>query len=167
MDIETLRLAHEVTGGWANIRNFGIAVAVTWDRDNGFRRWFEPEAKALLAELGSFTRVVTFNGNRFDLEVLAAYGAVDTVRRSSFDVLEEIHKLLGHRVKLDQLAKDTLGKSKSGDGVEAVGWWRAGDKDRVAAYCEQDVAILRDVVEHGRAKGYVVVAARQVTVKWD
>jgi len=86
---------------------------------------------------------------------------------AAFDVLEEIHKLLGRRVKLDQLAKDTLGKSKSGDGVEAVGWWRAGDKDRVAAYCEQDVAILRDVVEHGRAKGYVVVAAQQVTVKWD
>jgi DEAD/DEAH box helicase domain-containing protein len=156
-----------VTGGWSNIRNFGIAVAVTWDKDSGFRRWFEPDAKALLAELANFTRVVTYNGNRFDLEVLAAYGAVDMVRRTSFDVLEEMHKLLGHRVKLDQLAKDTLGKSKSGDGVEAVGWWRAGDKDRVAAYCEQDVAILRDVVEHGRAKGYVVVAARQVTVKWD
>jgi hypothetical protein len=50
---------------------------------------------------------------------------VDRVRRVSFDVLEELHKLLGHRVKLDQLAKDTLGKSKSADGVEAVGWWRA------------------------------------------
>jgi hypothetical protein len=48
-----------------------------------------------------------------------------------------------------------------------VGWWRAGDKDRVAAYCEQDVAILRDIVEHGRAKGYVIVASRQVPVKWE
>jgi DEAD/DEAH box helicase domain-containing protein len=167
LDIETLRLAHEVQGGWSNIRHFGIAVAVTWDKESGFRRWFEPDAKQLLGELANFTRVVTFNGNRFDLEVLRAYGPVDGVRRVSFDVLEELHKLLGHRVKLDQLAKDTLGKSKSSDGIEAVGWWRSGDKDRVAAYCEQDVAILRDVVEHGRAKGYVVVAARQVTVEWE
>jgi hypothetical protein len=28
-----------------------------------------------------------------------------------------------------------------------VRWWRAGLKDRVAEYCEQDMAILRDVVE--------------------
>jgi DEAD/DEAH box helicase domain-containing protein len=97
--------------------------------------------------------------------VLRAYGPAEGVRRVSFDVLEELHKLLGHRVKLDQLAKDTLGKSKSGDGVEAVGRWRAGDQDRVAAYCQQDVAILRDIVEPGRSKGYVVVSTRQVTVK--
>lgn len=154
-------------GGWSNIQNFGIAVAVTWDKENGFRRWFEPDAKQLIAELETFTQVVTFNGNRFDLEVLRAYAPIEQVRRRSFDVLEAMHKLLGHRIKLDQLAKDTLGKSKSGDGIEAVGWWRAGEKDRVAAYCEQDVAILRDVVEHGRAKGYVVVASRQVTVKWE
>jgi DEAD/DEAH box helicase domain-containing protein len=101
------------------------------------------------------------------LRLLRAYAPVEQVRQLSFDVLEAMHTLLGHRVKLDQLAKNTLGKSKSGDGIEAVGWWRAGEKDCVAAYCEQDVAILRDVAEHGRAKGHVVVASRQVTVKWE
>ena len=40
LDIETLRLSHEVDGGWSNIRGFGMAVAVTWDKENGFRRWF-------------------------------------------------------------------------------------------------------------------------------
>jgi len=30
-DIETLRLSHEVEGGWSNIARFGLAVAVTWD----------------------------------------------------------------------------------------------------------------------------------------
>ena len=37
LDIETLRLSHEVEGGWANIRQFGVAVAVTWDKDNQFQ----------------------------------------------------------------------------------------------------------------------------------
>jgi DEAD/DEAH box helicase domain-containing protein len=166
LDIETLRLSHEVEGGWGNIRAFGVAVAVTWDKDNGFRHWYEEKAKHLIAELEEFTHIITFNGNRFDLEVLRAYGPVDGLRQRSFDVLEELHKVLGHRVKLDQLAKETLGSQKTGDGTQAVGWWRAGEKARVAAYCEQDVAILRDVVEHGRAKGYVVVSAKQVTVGW-
>lgn len=154
-------------GGWSNIRAFGLAVAVTWDKERGFRRWFEEDALKLVAELEQFTHVVTFNGNRFDIEVLRGYAPVDEVRKRSFDVLEELHKQLGHRVKLDHVAKETLGIAKSGDGLQAVEWWRAGQKDRVAEYCEQDVAILRDVVEHGRAKGYVVISAKQVRVKWD
>jgi len=156
-----------VPGGWGNIPGFGLAVAVTWDKETGFRRWFEGDAGKLLAELEGFTHIVTFNGNRFDLEVLRAYAPIEKLRLRSFDVHEELHKQLGHRVKLDQLAKDTLGSAKSGDGIQAVQWWRAGDKERVAAYCEQDVAILRDIVEHGRAKGYVVVSSRQVRVKWE
>jgi DEAD/DEAH box helicase domain-containing protein len=167
LDIETLRLSHEVEGGWSNIRAFGLAVAVTWDREHGFRRWFEPDACALISELENFTRIVTFNGNRFDLEVLRAYAPIDRLRQLSFDIHELLHKQLGHRVKLDQLAKDTLGAAKSGDGLQAVEWWRAGDRDRVAAYCEQDVAILRDIVAHARAKGHVVVSSRQVRVAWD
>jgi DEAD/DEAH box helicase domain-containing protein len=167
LDIETLRLSHEVDGGWSNIRGFGMAVAVTWDKENGFRRWFEEDARALINELEQFTSVVTYNGNRFDIEVLRAYAPVDNVRKCSLDILEVVHKLLGHRVKLDQLASDTLGTKKSGDGIKAVEWWRAGQKDRVAEYCEQDVAILRDVVEHGRVKGYVIVSSRQITVQWD
>ncbi len=167
LDIETLRLSHEVEGGWNNIAGFGLAVAVTWDKDLGFRRWFEEDAPRLIAELEGFTRIVTFNGNRFDLEVLRKYAPVDALRQRSFDVLEELHKQLGHRVKLDQLARETLGSAKSGDGLQAVGWWRAGQKDRVADYCEQDVAILRDLVAHGRANGYVTVSSRRVVVKWD
>lgn len=154
-------------GGWANIRAFGLAVAVTWDKEHGFRRWFEEDALRLVGELGGFTRIVTFNGNRFDFEVLRGYAPIGPLRRLSFDVHEELHKLLGHRVKLDQLARDTLGTAKSGDGLQAVEWWRAGQKDRVASYCEQDVALLRDIVEHARAKGYVVLSSRQVRVTWD
>jgi DEAD/DEAH box helicase domain-containing protein len=140
---------------------------VTWDKENNFRRWFEEDAKRLIGELETFTRVVTFNGNRFDIEVLRAYAPVDRLRERSFDVHELLYKQLGHRVKLDQLARDTLGTAKSGDGLQAVEWWRAGDKERVAAYCEQDVAILRDLVEHGRVKGHVVISSRQVRVAWD
>ncbi len=140
---------------------------MTWDKENGFRRWFEGDAEKLVAELEKFTNVVTFNGNRFDLEVLRAYVPIHNLRERSFDVHEELYKQLGHRVKLDQLAKDTLGMAKSGDGLQAVEWWRAGEKDRVVKYCEQDVAILRDVVEHGRAKGFVVVSSKHVPVRWE
>jgi DEAD/DEAH box helicase domain-containing protein len=156
-----------VDGGWANIRAFGLAVAITWDKEKAFRRWYEDDALALISELERFTQVITYNGNRFDLEVLRAYAPVDSLRKLSLDIHELLHKQLGRRVKLDQLAKETLGTAKSGDGLQAVEWWRAGLKDRVAEYCEQDVAILRDVVEHGRSKGYVIISSKEVRVQWD
>lgn len=167
LDVETLRLSGEVEGGWNNIKGFGLAVAVTWNEENGFRAWYEEDAARLVEELGQFRRIVTFNGNRFDFEVLRNYAPVETLLERSFDVLDDLHKKLGHRMKLEQLARDTLGTQKSGDGVQAVAWWRAGEKQKVAAYCEQDVAILRDLVAHGRIKGYVVLDARQVRVGWS
>jgi DEAD/DEAH box helicase domain-containing protein len=167
LDIETLRLSHEVEGEWSDVRGFELAVGITWDCENGFRRWYEEDAQRLVSELEAFTHVVTFNGNRFDIEVLRAYAPVGRVQQLSWDIHEELQKQLGHRVKLDQLAKDTQGAAKTGDGPQAVEWWRSGQKERVAAYCEQDVAILRDIVEHGRAKGFVKISARQVSVKWS
>src|SRR5258708_3014719 len=86
-DIETLRLSHEVEGGWSSIARFGLAVAVTWDEQNRFRRWFEPDAKALISELGQFDRIVSFNGDRFDFEGLSAYQPVKHLLGKSFNLL--------------------------------------------------------------------------------
>lgn len=166
LDVETLRLSHEVEGGWSNIRSFGLALAVTWDQPHSFRVWFERDAAALLNELAVFARVVTFNGDRFDLEVLSAYGATQSVRKKSFDVLADLHRKLGFRVKLDDLAHSTLGSKKSGSGLDAVQWWRDGNVEKVRKYCEMDVQFLRDIVAHGRQHGYVVVDRRQIKVEW-
>ena len=167
LDIETLRLSNEVAGGWSKIREFGLALAVTWDAKNAFRAWFEPDAAALIAELSAFSRVVTFNGDRFDFEVLSAYGSTEALRRRSFDVLADLYQKLGFRVKLDDLARATLGTKKSGSGLDAVKWWREGKVDEVRKYCEMDVAILRDIVTHGRKNGFVVVDTKRIQVKWS
>jgi DEAD/DEAH box helicase domain-containing protein len=165
-DVETLRLSHEVEGGWSNIARFGLAVAVTWDAENRFRRWFEPEVKALVAELGQFQRIVSFNGDRFDFEVLRGYHPVDNLRCKSFDLLADLQRRLGFRIKLDDLARETLGYQKTGNGLEIVQWWREGRKEEVCTYCENDVKLLVDLVEFARKKKYVVVKSRQLTVDW-
>jgi DEAD/DEAH box helicase domain-containing protein len=165
-DIETLRLSHEVEGGWSNIARFGLAVAVTWDAENRFRRWFEPDVKALIYELGRFARIVSFNGDRFDFEVLRGYHPVGNLVPKSFDLLADLHRRLGFRIKLDDLARETLGHQKSGNGLEIVQWWREGRKEEVCKYCENDVQLLVDLVEFARRKKYVVVNKRQLPVDW-
>lgn len=176
LDTESQRGPEEVPGGWDNIPAFGLAVAVTWDPAFGFREWFEPEAPLLLQEISRFARLVTFNGNRFDLPLLSAYGPTQDLRPRSFDVLADLRRRLGFRVSLDDLARATLGRGKGGSGEQALRWWRSGDpalRRKVVEYCRQDVALLRDCVEYGRQQGFVLIpgpdpggASQRVYVAW-
>ena len=163
LDAETQFLADEVQGGWDNIRAFRLSVAVTWDAAEGYREWYEPDAGRLIGELRSFDRIVTFNGLRFDLEVLSAYGDVRELRQQSLDLLQDLKRRLGFRVSLQSLAQSTLGKGKTGSGVDAVRWWRSGDpalRQRVVEYCRMDVEILREIVAYGRREGFVRVPSQ-------
>jgi DEAD/DEAH box helicase domain-containing protein len=169
LDVETQHLADEVQGGWDNIRAFGLSVAVTWDASSGLRDWYEADAGRLIGELLAFDRVVSFNGLRFDLEVLSAYGDVGELRKKSLDLLLDLKRRLGFRVSLQNLAQATLGKAKTASGLEAVKWWRSGDpalRQRVVDYCRMDVEILRDIVAYGRREGFVKVPSqgRDLTV---
>ena len=165
-DVETLRLSHEVEGGWSNIARFGLAVGITWDEEHKFRRWFEPEVGALVSELARFERIITFNGERFDFEVLRGYQRVDDLYKKSFDLLSDLYRQLKFRIKLDDLARETLGLKKTGNGLEVVQWWREGRREEVCAYCENDVQLLVDLVKFARGKKYVIVKARQLPVDW-
>ena len=174
LDTETQRLADEVSGGWDNIRAFGLSVAVTWDSSTGYREWYEPDAGRLIGELRAFDRIVTFNGLRFDLEVLSAYGDIHELRGKSLDLLQDLKRRLGFRVSLESLAQATLGKGKTGTGLDAVRWWRSGDpalRERVVEYCRKDVEVLREIVTHGRREGYVKVPSQgkdlTVYVAWE
>jgi DEAD/DEAH box helicase domain-containing protein len=169
-DLETLKLSDEVAGGWNNIKDFGLAVAVTWDRKHEFRRWYEDDAKSLISELSKFSRIVTFNGDGFDFEVLRGYAPLKIPRKCSLDLLSDLERQLGHRVSLDHVGEQTLGRYKSGSGLDAIKWWRAGKREKVARYCENDVQLLIDIVAFARKNGHILVESnyrqKKVQVKW-
>ncbi|MER3421636.1 MAG: hypothetical protein C4290_14410, partial [Chloroflexota bacterium] len=75
-DVETLRLAHEVPGGWANPGGFGLAVAKVLDERGAMHTFYEAEAPALLRLLAAKDLVVGFNSLKFDCGVLSAHGDV-------------------------------------------------------------------------------------------
>jgi DEAD/DEAH box helicase domain-containing protein len=172
LDVETQKLQTEVPGGWDNIAAFGLALAITWDEAAGFRTWREPDAAALVEELARFPRVVGYNVLRFDYTVLSAYQpAVHTLLQArTTDMLVDLSRRLGFRPPLQSVAQATLGRSKAGDGLAAVRWFRAGEIDKVAAYCQEDVALTRDVFLFGRSNGHVLYLDRgrpaKVLVKW-
>src|SRR5919197_4799030 len=120
-DIETRTQAEDHPRGWDDIPRFGLALAVTWDEQHGFRTW--REAAPLFDELIQFPRIVTFNGLRFDNAVVAfdARRPKADLDTRSFDLLVRLTQQLGHRIKLGQLAAG-LGLRKTSTGEGAINW---------------------------------------------
>lgn len=155
-DLETQRLAADV-GGWRNVRLMGLSVGVVYDGpEDAYLSYTEDRAGELIDELSSLPLVVGFNVINFDYRVLTAYTNLDFSKLPTLDLLADIHSNYGFRIKLDTLARHTLGQSKSADGLKAVEWFRNGELDRVIEYCKKDVEVTRNLFEFGLENGHVV-----------
>jgi len=154
-DLETLRSADEV-GGWGNIHKMGMACGVVHDSvDNESTVYDEKDAAQLVEHLKRGDLVVGFNQIRFDYRVLTAYSPVDFSRLPSFDILLDLDRILGHRVKLNSVVAATLGDAKSADGMQSLQWVKEGKLDLVREYCKKDVEVTRRLFEHGVREGTV------------
>lgn len=97
--------------------------------------------------------LIGFNSDHFDIPILNKYYSGDLTKIKSLDLLKEIRKSLGRRIKLDTIAEATLGKNKSGHGLEAIVWWRNGEIQKVIDYCIDDVKITKEVYEYALKNG--------------
>lgn len=195
-DIETKTVADDHPGRWNDIPKFGMSLAVTWDNVTHTFRTFT-DAGRLYENLLRFDRVVSFNGLRFDNPIVAhdAEKDVGPLDDRTFDVLVDLTRILGHRVKMDQVAEGTLNRTKVAVGTQAVEWWKAAEElrkvtvddnssalsralkmgtkclmKRLEYYCRMDVEILHDIYLHGCQHGKVLYSSygqsRTVSVDW-
>lgn len=171
-DLETRRTANDV-GGWGNKHKMGISVACTYSTKLGeYGIYLEEEAQALIDQLRRADLVVGFNHIGFDYEVLMGHSLFDfRDQLHSFDLLVDLEKLLGHRIKLDAVAAATLGTGKTADGLDALKWWQQGKVAQIAEYCCYDVKVTKCVHEFGMEHGFVKYHDRngreqQVKVDW-
>jgi len=81
------------------------------------------------------------------------------------DMLDQIHKRLGFRVSLDNLASTTLGTFKSADGLQAVRWYKEGRIQEILDYCQQDVEVTRQLYEYGQQHKHLRYRDRNYRVK--
>jgi DEAD/DEAH box helicase domain-containing protein len=170
-DVETQRSFDEV-GGRHNKRELGLSAAVTYSTaDDDFHHYTEGTVDDLIAELKSADLVVGFNVLSFDYEVLQAYTDEPLKKLPTVDMLDHIHKRLGFRVSLDNLAGATLGTSKSADGLQAVRWYKQGRMQEILDYCQQDVEVTRQLYKYGQRHKHVKFRDRNyrertVPVSW-
>ncbi|HEV8577599.1 MAG TPA: DEAD/DEAH box helicase [Thermoanaerobaculia bacterium] len=161
-DLETLRSASEV-GGWGQAHRMGVAVGVVCHLEEGrFEVFSEPQVRSLVDTLKAASLVVGYNVRRFDYQVLAGYTGENYARLlPTLDLLEHVHSRLGFRVGMGHLAQETLGTTKSADGLQSLEWVRQGRLDLVEQYCRRDVEILRDLYVHGRREGFLLYRDRR------
>src|SRR5258706_3833509 len=97
-------------------------------------------------------RIIGYNSMGFDNPAMnGVYTKGDFTKLKHFDVLDVIRKVFGHRVKLDSVAKETLGQGKIASGGDAVMWWAKGDPESLAnlkKYCEMDVEVTKKVYDY-------------------
>ena len=157
MDLETKKSFAEV-GGESNIADLGISVAgvYSYQKDALFA-FEEHELPRLVRMLEETDHIVGFNIVHFDIPVLRPYvdGAL-LDRVAVTDIFADAEKFLGHRVGLGGVAKATLGRSKSGHGLEALEWFRQGRIEDVKKYCLDDVRLTRDLYEYGKKQGHIL-----------
>ena len=164
-DLETQKVASEV-GGWAHIDKMGLAVAVLYHTErNEYAVYLEKDADKLIQDLRRADLVVGFNVQRFDYTVLSAYSVFDFSTVPTLDLMLSLEERIGHRVGLDAVADATCGVKKTSTGMEAIQWWREGQRAKVAEYCCYDVKATRMVHEHGVRHGRVAYVSHKTMLK--
>ena len=171
-DLETQRTANDA-GGWDKKRDMGMSIGVTYSTATGqYQIYTEKRVNDLVTELLRADLVVGFNVINFDYEVLMGYTILDLPHQiRTLDLLVEVEKKLGHRLSLDALATASLGVGKTGDGLDAIRWWREGKLAEIAEYCCFDVKVTRLVHEFGRDQKHLLFLdrfqqKRRVDVDW-
>jgi len=144
-DIETI-------GDIQNLATMEITVVSIYeykfDRYTSFERG---ELKSLWPILEKADLIIGYNSKHFDIPVLNNYYLGDLTKIPHLDIMEKVKESLGFRLKLKDLAQATLDNiDKSGDGLQAMRWWKEGKIDEIKKYCEQDVLVTKEIYEFGK-----------------
>ena len=154
-DIESV--SESTVRGHLDVNEQELTVVAIHNSETGeYSSYFKEDLPKLWPILEHADMLIGFNSDTFDIPLLNRYYPGDLSHIRSLDLLSEVYKVLGRRIRLQALAEATLGKGKSGDGLKAMEWWKEGKRDKVAEYCIEDVRITRElydyVLKHGVMK---------------
>ena len=145
-DIETRNIFQDV--GSTNPADLDISLVGLYEYEtNEYLSFLQEDLPKLWPIIERAETLITFNGDHFDIPLLNKYYSGDLTKFRSLDILKEIRQAYGRRMKLDQIAEGTLGINKSGNGLEAIVWWKNGEIDKIREYCLKDVKITKDLYE--------------------
>ena len=151
-DIESI--SDSVVRGHIDVNEQELTVVAIHDSETGeYSSYFKEELHKLWPILEHADMLIGFNSDSFDIPLLNRYYPGDLSHIRSLDLLSEVQKVLGRRIRLQSLAEATLGRGKTGEGLKAGEWWKEGKRDEVAKYCIEDVRLTRDLYDYALENG--------------
>jgi DEAD/DEAH box helicase domain-containing protein len=147
LDIETRNTFQDVGAYNPSLLQVSLVGVYFYETDT-FEAFLEEDLPKLWPRLERADRIIGYNLIGFDYPCLQSYYTGDMMKLPTLDLLAEIDKRLGFRIKLDDVAQATLGVGKSGHGLMAVEYWKKGEIEKLKEYCLQDVRVTRDVYEY-------------------
>lgn len=130
-----------------SLGDLGFAVGCAWKnprRELGV--FWSPEE--LVTQLEKAPIVVSFNGERFDIPLLAELIGRPLKIKRSVDLFRIVEENTGRMIGLDALARANIDRGKTGKGADAPELWKQGRTPELARYCQDDVELLRDLYEY-------------------
>lgn len=172
-DLESKKTFAEV-GGPDKMDQLGVSFLGLYSyTQNKFFSFFERDLPKLeLILQAEKPTIIGFNSIHFDNTVLQPYFKTLKINElPQVDILADIYRTLGFRMKLESVAQATLGEGKSGTGLDAIRYYREGNLEALAKYCLDDVRITRDVYEYGYKHGYILYTSGgeyfRMPVEWS
>jgi len=151
-DLETKNFFQDV--GTNDPADLDISVVCIHDSaDDGYKSFLENDLGKLWPILEQADLLITWNGDHFDIPLLNKYYPGNLANIKSLDLMREVYKAIGRRLKLDTVAEATIGRNKSGDGADAVYFWQKGEIDKLIAYCNDDVRLTKELYDYALANG--------------
>lgn len=155
-DVETKNTFDEVGGYFPSKLSpsfVGVCVRDGYEGKGELIEVWEQDLSKLWEIFESADVIVGFNSINFDMEVLRPLypGNVDDLPQ--LDLMVRFKDSTGHRIGLDSLAQETLGKGKIGHGLDAIKYYKERRFEELAKYCMMDVELTRDIYDWGRTKG--------------
>ncbi len=147
LDIETQNTFQDVGAYNPTLLSISLVGVYFYETDT-YEAFFEQDLPKLWPRLERAERIIGYNLLGFDYPCMQRYYTGNMSQLPTVDLLVEIEKKLGHRIKLDSVAEATLGVGKSGHGLMAVEYWKKGELEKLKDYCLQDVRVTKDVYEH-------------------
>ncbi len=158
LDVETKKTFDEVGGFFPDrlgISFVGVCIREGMNGAGEMKGYFENDLPELFPLLEKADVVIGFNIDNFDMQTFVPYYSADVTKIPTLDLMLRIKDSVGHRIGLDAVAQETLGSGKSGDGLDAIKYYKNQEWDKLKKYCLKDVEVTRDIYDFGLKKGQI------------
>jgi RNase_H superfamily len=142
-DIETYSPTKSDKINTSELRASVIGAYISWT--NQYIAFLEEDAKYFTELLKKADLVIGWNHIWFDIPVMQKYADYDLSKLPMYDLMVEMEKVVGFKLKLDNVAKANLKESKTDTYEQFKHYYWNEEWFKLIDYCMNDVRLTNDI----------------------